>query len=203
MNDTSKQINDLQKQINTLETSPAMKNNQLAREWEEWARRIYLNISENTSIVPTTANVKKAIEEAIGIGSKNSQDERKIESLITQKNILLKQKGISDIFKKNLTKKGQTSKIASIRPLILVLTSMNRIQKVTRKYLVSSQKQKLEPNQQFTENIQPLSPSQQYRNSPSQNQKPKQSFFSMNLNDEYELSDNCSPIPIFNNFADE
>lgn len=205
-NDTSQQLNDLQKQLNALENSPAMKNNQSAREWEEWARSIYLTITENSSVVATTASVRKGIEEAVGINSEDSQEKRKIESLITQKNILLNQKSINEVFGSSLTKKGQTSKKASIRLLILVLTSIYRFQKSAKKTAASpkqKQQEKIDQSQQPQETFQsPQSQTQQFRNS-APNQKPKNSFFSLNFNDDYELTENNSPVPIFNNFADE
>ena len=207
INDSNQQVNDLQNKLNSLENSPAMKNNQSAREWEEWARSIYLNIAENSSVVATNSNVRKGIEDAIGIGPRNSLDKRKIENLIHQKNILLNQKGLSELFGKNPIKKGLFAKNGSIRHLILVLTSINRIQKLVKKNNPDNKKnikqqQKID---QYHDDVtsKNFSPSQKFLNSEKQSQKPKQSFFSININDDYELSDNCSPVPIFNNFADE
>lgn len=205
INDNSRQLNDLQKQLSTLENSPAMKNNQSAREWEEWARGVYLNIQENSSVVATTSMVRKGIEEAVGIAPNNSEMLSKIESLKIQKKIIMQQKNINEIFGKSQLRSTQFSKIASIRPFALALSSINRIRK-SIKHSLTSQKQKQYQNiynqsQHLQENP------QQHQNTTHQNQNSslpnqKQSFFSINLNDEDE-SDNYSPVPIFNNIAEE
>ena len=63
--DTTNQLNSLQDQINNIENSPAMKNSQIAKDWEEWARRIYLYVVDNSSSVASASAVRKGIEEAI------------------------------------------------------------------------------------------------------------------------------------------
>ncbi|OHT01292.1 hypothetical protein TRFO_31922 [Tritrichomonas foetus] len=70
---TTRQLQTLQKQISTLENSPAMKNKYVARDWEEWARGLYLStVGDNSSGVATNTAVRKGIEDAIMRISSNS-----------------------------------------------------------------------------------------------------------------------------------
>lgn len=206
IDEMSQQTKQLQKQITALENGPAVKNNTAAREWEEWARSLYVTIAENPSAVTTTSAVKQGIEDAIEHSSGNSRTQRKLECLRLEKKLLMRYSTRNEILAQPQLIETE---LDSIRPLIVQIGAIHRMRLYSGRELNEEQKeaqcQKLLDQQDYSTQedlITTKSPNLSSKKSFDTPHKPKkESKYSKNSFDDDE--NDYIPVPIFSNISDQ